>query len=152
MGVFGAMAVYTLVNDEPAWNPRGCAARSAGTVLAATALIWLAGMPTLGAEHVVNNTGHLAGFTAGGAMAYAGLAPRFSTDRVIMPPPPLPSADRAGAGAGRSHIARLDPQPRLVDLATQGRDKLYVGLGAASTVLAAESVLVLIKRFVSSHD
>lgn len=85
LGVFGAMCVYSLLNIEPEWNPRGCALRLICTGIAVTALIWLAGVPTIGAEHVVNNRGHVTAFAAGGALAYGGLSPLFSSDRFAPP-------------------------------------------------------------------
>jgi hypothetical protein len=53
LGVFGAMSVYSLLNIEPDWNRRGCFLRLLCTGTVATGLIWLAGLPTLGNEHVV---------------------------------------------------------------------------------------------------
>ena len=55
-----------------------------------------------------------------------GAAPLFSSDRFAPP-----DAERLN----------------LIDLLADRKDKLYVGLGAASAVLAAESVVVVVKRF-----
>lgn len=85
LGVFGAMSVYTLLNIEPDWNRRGCALRLLCTGAVATNLAWLAGLPTIGAEHVVNNYGQLTAFAVGAAMAYGGMSPLFSSQK-FQPP------------------------------------------------------------------
>ena len=125
-GVFGATCAYSLINIEPEWNRKGCYVRCMQMGVLGTALVWLAGMPTLGAEHVVSNAGHLSAFAAGATMGYLGAAPLFSSDRFAPP-----------------DAERLD----LIDLLADRKDKLYVGLGTASAVLAAESVVVVVKRF-----
>jgi hypothetical protein len=81
LGVVGAMCVYILINVEPDWNRAGCYTRCITMGVVATALLWLGGMPTIGAEHVVSNAGHAAGFVAGGALAYNGMAPLFTSAR-----------------------------------------------------------------------
>ena len=63
-------------------------------------------------------------------MAYGGLSPLFSSDKFTPP-----------------ESARMD----LVDLLEDRKDKLYVGLGAASTILALESLTVVVKRFIGSE-
>ena len=80
---------------------------------------------------MVNNIGHVVAFATGGGMAYAGLSPLFSSGKKF---------DRPEENA---KAARLD----LTDLMADKRDKLYVGLGTASALLATESMLVLVKRF-----
>lgn len=125
-GIFGAACAYSLINIEPEWNRRGCYVRCLQMGVLGTALVWLAGMPTLGAEHVVSNAGHASAFAAGATMGVLGAAPLFSSDRFAPP-----DAERLN----------------LIDLLADRKDKLYVGLGAASAVLAAESVVVVVKRF-----
>ena len=74
----------------------------------------------------MNNYGHGAAFVTGGVMAYLGLSPLFSSKRFVSP-----------------NTNRQD----LKDLTVDRMDRMYAGLGTASTLLAAESVLVLVKRF-----
>jgi membrane associated rhomboid family serine protease len=76
-GLFGAMAAFSAINAEPEWNPSGVAYRSLQMLAFGSALGWIAGLPTLGAEHVVSNLGHSVAFTTGAAMAYFGGAPLF---------------------------------------------------------------------------
>ena len=113
----------SLINIEPEWNRRVLRAMSADGGVGHRAGV-LAGMPTLGAEHVVSNAGtcrRLRGRDDGYSHA-----PLFSSDRFAPP------------DAERLH---------LIDLLADRKDKLYVGLGTASAVLAAESVVVVVKRF-----
>lgn len=84
----------------------------------------------------VNNYGHSTAFAVGGAMAYGGLSPLFSSGKFTPPPP-----------GHSSESARMD----LVDLLKDRKDKLYVGLGAASTTLVLESLTVVVKRFIGSE-
>jgi hypothetical protein len=103
-----------------------------------SALAWIAGLPTLGAEHVVSNLGHSVAFTAGAAMAYFGGAPLFVSVR------DAPGGGKAGpAGAGP---AGPGGKLRLTDALEGKKDKTYVGLGVASGLLALESVFVLVQR------
>ena len=59
-----------------------------------------------------------------------GLSPLFSSDRFTPP-----------------DASRLD----LVDLLEDKKDKLYVGLGTASTILVLESITVVVKRFLGGQ-
>jgi hypothetical protein len=127
------MAAFSAINAEPEWNPAGVAFRSLQMLALGSALAWIAGLPTLGAEHVVSNLGHSVAFTAGAAMAYFGGAPLFVSVR------DAPGGGKAGpAGAG----GKL----RLTDALEGKKDKTYVGLGVASGLLALESVFVLVQR------
>jgi membrane associated rhomboid family serine protease len=76
-GVFGAVAAYSAINAEPEWNPNGVAYRALQMLAFGTGLAWIAGLPTLGNEHVVSNMGHSVSFSVGVAMAYFGGAPLF---------------------------------------------------------------------------
>ena len=133
-GAFGAMAAFSAINAEPEWNPAGVAFRSLQMLALGSALAWIAGLPTLGAEHVVSNLGHSVAFTAGAAMAYFGGAPLFVSVR------DAPGGGKAGLG--KNPGGKL----RLTDALEGKKDKTYVGLGVASGLLALESVFVLVQR------
>ena len=134
-GVFGAMAACSAVNAEPEWNPAGVAYRSLQMLAFGSALAWIAGLPTLGAEHVVSNLGHSVAFATGAAMAYFGGAPLFVSRDLLDASRAVPRERDAGKG-----------KLRLTDALEGKQDKTYVGLGAASGLLALESVFVLVQR------
>ena len=136
-GAFGAMAACSAINAEPEWNPDGVAYRSTQMLAFGTALAWIAGLPTLGAEHVVSNLGHSAAFATGAAMAYFGGAPLFVSRNLL--DTKTSRREKTGRDAGRG-------KPRLTDALEGKKDKTYVGLGAASGLLALESVFVLVQR------
>lgn len=128
-GLFGAMAAFSAINAEPEWNPSGVAYRSLQMLAFGSALGWIAGLPTLGAEHVVSNLGHSVAFTTGAAMAYFGGAPLFVSRDLL---------DKKKT-EGKKKL-------RLTDALEGKKDKTYVGLGVASGLLALESVFVLVQR------
>ena len=132
-GAFGAMAAFSAINAEPEWNKAGVAFRSLQMLALGSALAWIAGLPTLGAEHVVSNLGHSVAFTAGAAMAYFGGAPLFVSVR-------------DAPGGGKAGPAPKSGKLRLTDALEGKKDKTYVGLGVASGLLALESVFVLVQR------
>lgn len=136
-GAFGAMAAFSAINAEPEWNKAGVAFRSLQMLALGSALGWIAGLPTLGAEHVVSNLGHSVAFTAGAAMAYFGGAPLFVSVR------DAPGSPGGKAGPGPAGVGK---KPRLTDALEGKKDKTYVGLGVASGLLALESVFVLVQR------
>ena len=132
-GAFGAMAAFSAINAEPEWNKEGVAFRSLQMLALGSALAWIAGLPTLGAEHVVSNLGHSVAFTAGAAMAYFGGAPLFVSVR--------------DAPGGENYLKKNPGgKLRLTDALEGKKDKTYVGLGVASGLLALESVFVLVQR------
>ena len=139
-GLFGAMAAFSAINAEPEWNPTGVAYRSLQMLAFGSALGWIAGLPTLGAEHVVSNLGHSVAFTTGAAMAYFGGAPLF-VSRDLLDKKKTEGRD-AGPGPGPAVKKKL----RLTDALEGKKDKTYVGLGVASGLLALESVFVLVQR------
>ena len=136
-GVFGAMAAFSAINAEPEWNPNGVAYRSLQMLAFGSALGWIAGLPTLGAEHVVSNLGHSVAFMTGAAMAYFGGAPLFVSRDRLDKKKTLPGRDAGPAG---------EKKLRLTDALEGKKDKTYVGLGVASGLLALESVFVLVQR------
>jgi hypothetical protein len=107
-----------------------------------SALGWIAGLPTLGAEHVVSNLGHSVAFTTGAAMAYFGGAPLF-VSRDLLDKKKTEGRD-AGPGPGPGPAGKK--KLRLTDALEGKKDKTYVGLGVASGLLALESVFVLVQR------
>ena len=139
-GVFGAMCAFSAINAEFEWNPTGVAYRSLQMLAFGSALGWIAGLPTLGAEHVVSNLGHSVAFTTGAAMAYFGGAPLF-VSRDLLDKKKTEGRD-AGPGPGPAGKKKL----RLTDALEGKKDKTYVGLGVASGLLALESVFVLVQR------
>ena len=144
-GVFGAMAAFSAINAEPEWNPNGVAYRSLQMLAFGSALGWIAGLPTLGAEHVVSNLGHSVAFTTGAAMAYFGGAPLFVSRDLLDKKKTLPGRD-AGPGPGPGKGPAGEKKLRLTDALEGKKDKTYVGLGVASGLLALESVFVLVQR------
>jgi membrane associated rhomboid family serine protease len=141
-GLFGAMAAFSAINAEPEWNPSGVAYRSLQMLAFGSALGWIAGLPTLGAEHVVSNLGHSVAFTTGAAMAYFGGAPLF-VSRDLLDKKKTEGRD-AGPGPGPGPAGKK--KLRLTDALEGKKDKTYVGLGVASGLLALESVFVLVQR------
>lgn len=141
-GLFGAMAAFSAINAEPEWNPSGVAYRSLQMLAFGSALGWIAGLPTLGAEHVVSNLGHSVAFTTGAAMAYFGGAPLF-VSRDLLDQKKTEGRD-AGPGPGPGPAGKK--KLRLTDALEGKKDKTYVGLGVASGLLALESVFVLVQR------
>ena len=136
-GAFGAMAAFSAINAEPEWNKAGVAFRSLQMLALGSALGWIAGLPTLGAEHVVSNLGHSAALATGAAMAYFGGAPLFVSRNLL--DTKTSRREKTGRDAGRG-------KPRLTDALEGKKDKTYVGLGAASGLLALESVFVLVQK------
>ena len=148
-GIFGAIAAYSAVNAEPEWNPNGVAYRALQMIAFGTALGWIAGLPTLGNEHVVSNFGHSTAFTVGAAMAYFGGAPLWvSLDGEKIEKRARVDALRPGENKNPSSSLLKLP---LTDILGDKKDKTYIGLGVASGLLAAESVLVLVRRMMDSQ-
>jgi membrane associated rhomboid family serine protease len=148
-GIFGAIAAYSAVNAEPEWNPNGVAYRALQMIAFGTALGWIAGLPTLGNEHVVSNFGHSTAFTVGAAMAYFGGAPLWvSLDGEKIEKRARVDALRPGENKNPSSSLLKLP---LTDILGDEKDKTYIGLGVASGLLAAESVLVLVRRMMDSQ-
>ena len=127
-GVFGAVAAYSAVNAEPEWNPNGVAHRAFVMLFFMTGLAWIAGVPTLGAEHVVSNLGHSVSFALGAGLSYFGASPVLVSEN--------PGPDRRSA---RRKV-------KLTNASRDSKDGTYVLLGVASGLLALESVLVVARR------
>ena len=139
-GVFCAMCAFSAINAEFEWNPTGVAYRSLQMLAFGSALGWIAGLPTLGGEHVVSNLGHSVALTTGAAMAYFGGAPLFVSRDL------LDKKKTEGRDAGPGPVPAGKKKLRLTDALEGKKDKTYVGLGVASGLLALESVFVLVQR------
>ena len=123
-GVFGAMLVYAAINVENEWNMKGFTVRLLYCGAFASALQYLASVPTEDGGHVVNSVGHLWGFVAGIAMGYTGLSPMFTSKRFETPP---------------------EDRMNVVDV-TSGPPKTFAALGALSFTILSLCVVVLLKR------
>jgi hypothetical protein len=103
----------------------------------------------------LSNAGHVAGFVAGGALAYNGMAPLFTSaregdegyERSAGVARRMGMATEEGEGRGarrRRRRRRREEKIALID--REAGKKVVVGVGAASSVLALESVFVALRR------
>ena len=105
----------------------------------------------------LSNAGHVAGFVAGGALAYNGMAPLFTSaregdegyERSAGVARRMGMATEEGEGRGARRRRRRRRRRREEKIALIDREagkKVVVGVGAASSVLALESVFVALRR------
>ena len=101
----------------------------------------------------LSNAGHVAGFVTGGALAYNGMAPLFTSaregdegyERSAGVARRMGMATEEGEGRGaRRRRRRREEKIALID--REAGKKVVVGVGAASSVLALESVFVALRR------
>jgi hypothetical protein len=102
----------------------------------------------------LSNAGHVAGFVAGGALAYNGMAPLFTSAREgdegyersagVARRMGMATEEGEGRGARRRRRRRREEKIALID--REAGKKVVVGVGAASSVLALESVFVALRR------
>jgi hypothetical protein len=89
----------------------------------------------------LSNAGHVAGFVAGGALAYNGMAPLFTSAREGDE-----GYERSAGVARRRRRRRRRREEKIALIDREAGKKVVVGVGAASSVLALESVFVALRR------
>ena len=104
----------------------------------------------------LSNAGHVAGFVAGGALAYNGMAPLFTSARegdegyersaVVARRMGMATEEGEGRGARRRRRRRRRREEKIALIDREAGKKVVVGVGAASSVLALESVFVALRR------
>jgi|EP00982_Pelagococcus_subviridis_P016519 hypothetical protein len=104
----------------------------------------------------LSNAGHVAGFVAGGALAYNGMAPLFTSAREgdegyersagVARRMGMATEEGEGRGARRRRRRRRRREEKIALIDREAGKKVVVGVGAASSVLALESVFVALRR------
>ena len=104
----------------------------------------------------LSNAGHVAGFVTGGALAYNGMAPLFTSAREgdegyersagVARRMGMATEEGEGRGARRRRRRRRRREEKIALIDREAGKKVVVGVGAASSVLALESVFVALRR------